>query len=108
MAARTWQTLGRLMGEQPLAKIVQQGEVEPWVGQVEAQDIFPIHAAADRIGRLTVGEPFDVLHHHDQGQTPRGHFHGTPLRGIEIGKQLIIVECAELSAEIHIEIRVVP
>ena len=60
------QPLAGLMGQQPAAKIVQQGEVEAWVRQVEAEGILPIHAAADGIGRLAIGEPFDVLHHHDQ------------------------------------------
>jgi hypothetical protein len=58
--------LGGLMGEQTTAKIVQQGEVEAWVGQFETQGIFPIHAAADGIGGLAVGEPLDVLHYHHQ------------------------------------------
>jgi hypothetical protein len=40
-----------------------------------------------------------ILHHHDQHQAPGGHFHGTPLRGIEIGNELIIVECAELGTQ---------
>jgi hypothetical protein len=47
------------MGEQPLAKIVQQREVEAGVGSLKAQSILPIHTAADGIGRLAVGEPFD-------------------------------------------------
>ena len=55
------------MGEQALAKIVQQGEVEARVMQVEAEGIFPIHTTPDGIGRLAVGEPFDILHHDDQG-----------------------------------------
>ena len=42
--------LASLMGQQAVAKIVQQREVEAWVGQVEAEGILPIHAAADGIG----------------------------------------------------------
>ena len=86
------------MGEQALAKIVQQGEVKARVGQLEAEGIFPIHTAADGIRRLAVGEPFDILHDHDQRQAPGRHLHGTPLGRIEIGKELIIVERAELGA----------
>ena len=55
------------MGEHAAAKIMQQGEVTPWVGELKAQRLFPLHAAADGIGCLAVGEPFDTRHHHDQG-----------------------------------------
>jgi hypothetical protein len=55
------------MGEQALAKIVQPGEVEARVMPIEAEGIVPIHPAPDGIGRLAVGEPFDLLHHDDQG-----------------------------------------
>ena len=98
------QPLGGLMGEQAVAKIVQQGEVEARVRQVEAEGIFPIHTAADRIGRLAVGEPFDILHHHDERQAPGRHFHRAPLGRIEIGKELILIERAELGAQLHIEV----
>jgi hypothetical protein len=54
------------MGEQAAAKIMQQGEVKAGVRQLEAEGILPIHAAADGIGCLAVGEPFDILHHHHQ------------------------------------------
>jgi hypothetical protein len=83
---------------------VQQGEIKARIVQVEAERIFPVHAAPDRIGSLAVREPFDILHHHDQRQTPGGDFHGTPLRGIEIGKELILIERAELSAQVDVEI----
>jgi hypothetical protein len=72
--------------------------------QVEAEGIFPIHAAAHGIHRLAVGEPFDILHHHDQRQAPGRHFHRTPLGRIEIGKEWICVERAKLCPQIHIEI----
>jgi hypothetical protein len=44
------------------------------------------------------------LHHHHEGQAPRGDFHGTPLGLVEIAKELIIVEHAELGTELHIEV----
>jgi hypothetical protein len=59
--------LASRMGQQAAAKIVQQHEVEAWVGSLKAEGILPIHAAADGIGRLAVGQPFDILNHHDQG-----------------------------------------
>jgi hypothetical protein len=92
------------MGEQPLTKIVQQGEAEPRVTEVETQGIFPIHAAADGIGRLSIGEPFPILHHDDQRQAPRGYFHGAALRGIEICQELIVIERAELRTQVDREV----
>jgi hypothetical protein len=47
------------MGEQATAKVMQQGEVKPWIGQLKTQGILPIHAAMDGIRRLAVGEPLD-------------------------------------------------
>jgi hypothetical protein len=61
------ESLAGLMREHAAAKIMQQGEVKPWVGEFKAQGIFPIYAAADSIGCLAVGEPFDVLHHYHEG-----------------------------------------
>jgi hypothetical protein len=92
------------MGQYALAKIVQQGEVEARVMQIEAEGIFPIHAAPDRIGRLAVGKPFHILHHDDQGQAPGGHFHRTALGGIEIGKELIRIKRAKLGPQVDVEI----
>ena len=96
--------LAGLMGHEALAKIVQQGEVEAGIMQIEAESIFPIHAAPDRIGRLAVGEPFHILHHDDQGQAPGGHFHRTALGGIEISKELIRRERAKLGPQVDVEI----
>ena len=62
---RSEETLGGVMRQQPLAELVQQGEVKARVMQVEAEGIFPLHAASHGIRRLAVGEPFDILHHHD-------------------------------------------
>jgi hypothetical protein len=56
---RVEQALSRLMSGQPPTKIMQQGEVEPWIREVETERIFPVHAAADPIGGLAIGEPFD-------------------------------------------------
>jgi len=92
------------MGHEALAKIVQQGEVEARGMHIEAEGIFPIHAAPDRIGRLAVREPFHILHHDDQGQAPGGHFHRTALGGIEISKELIRIERAKLGPQVDVEI----
>ncbi len=67
---RVEQGLSAVVEEQALTKIVQQGEVESGIGQLQAQGILPIHAPAHGIGGLTVGEPFDILHDGGQGQAP--------------------------------------
>jgi hypothetical protein len=58
--------LARLMGQQAEANIVQPREVKAGVGSLKAEGIRPIHAAADGISCLAIGEPFDIRHHHDQ------------------------------------------
>src|SRR5439155_12441419 len=134
---------------QTFAKIVEEGEVEAGVVQVEAQrislqrhfsvltkfayvesrlsglkrqrevvfyvpvnlcdrrvcsasvavGICPIHTAPDRIGGLPIRQAFDILHDHHQGQAPGGDLHGAALWGVEIGKELIVIERAKLGAE---------
>jgi hypothetical protein len=58
--------LAGLMDQQATAKIVQQREVKARVRQGKAEGLVPVHAAADGIGGLAIGEPFDVWHHHHQ------------------------------------------
>jgi hypothetical protein len=62
---RVEEPLAGIMGYSALPKIMQQREVEARVMQVKTQGIFPIHTATDRLGCLPIGEPFDILHHHD-------------------------------------------
>jgi hypothetical protein len=63
---RIEQALSAVVKEQALPKIVQQGEVESGIRQLQAQGILPIHASTHGIGALTVGESFDILHDGDQ------------------------------------------
>src|SRR4030095_13803340 len=55
--------LAGLLRHHAAEKNGQQSEVEARVVQVEAERIFPVHAAADRIGCLAISESFEVLHH---------------------------------------------
>ena len=88
-----------------MAKIIEQREVEPWIHQVEAERTFPVQAAADGSGGLAIGEPFNVWHHHHEGQaTERGDFHGTPGGRIQIGKEFIVIEGAELGTQGDVEV----
>jgi hypothetical protein len=92
------------MGHEALPKSVQPRAIEARVVQVETAYIFPVHAAPDRIGRLAISEPFQILHHDDQGQAPGGHFHGTALGGREISKELSRRERAKLGPQVDVEI----
>src|SRR5262245_65309331 len=92
------------MVDYALPEIVQQSEVEAGIAEVETQSILPIHTAAHGISCLAIGEPFDVLHHHHQRYTPGGDVHGPALRGREIRKELIVIERAELGAQVDIQV----
>ena len=51
----------RLPSDQPGAELAQDGMVEAGIGQLQAQDVFPINAATDRIRGLAIGEAFGKL-----------------------------------------------
>jgi hypothetical protein len=96
--------LGGLMDEQTCSKIGQQGEVKTRVGQLQAHRLLPIHAAPDRIGRLALGEPCDIVPHQHERQAPGRDFHGTPGGRIPIGKELIVITRAALGTELPREV----
>jgi hypothetical protein len=48
--------------------------------------------------------PFHILHHNEQRQAPGDDFHGAALAGIEIRKELIVIERAEPHAHVDIEV----
>ena len=97
------QPLDGVMGEQALTKIVQEGEVETRVVQVQTEGIFPVDTAADRISGLAVRKPFDILHHLTSAKRQGATSTGAPRR-VEIGKALIVIERTKLCPEVHIEI----
>ena len=96
--------LARIMGEQALPKFVQQGEVEPRVAQVEAERIFPIHAAADSISCLAIAEPFDVLHHQDQRPSAGGPLPRDSPRVDTDRQRADHHRASELCTELHVEV----
>src|SRR5688572_32669583 len=98
------QALSPIVAQQALTKIVQLGEVEARIRQLQAQGILPIHAAAHGIGALTASESFDILHHGGQGQAPGSDLNGMPPVGIEIGKELVAINRAELRVQVNVEI----
>jgi hypothetical protein len=96
--------LGGRMGESPVATRVYEGAVEPWVGPVETQGLWPIQAAADGSGGLAGGEPGEVRHHQDERQAPGGPLHRAPLGCIAISQARIIVERATLGTPVDGEV----
>jgi hypothetical protein len=85
-------------GEQPGAELAEHGGVEARVGQIEAEQVLPVDAGADRLGRLAVGEVRAALEHGDQGQPP-GREGGLPTFGVEVGKVVVAKDRPELIAE---------
>jgi hypothetical protein len=65
------QQLFRPARHQAGAKLRQDTEVEPRVGQLEPERVFPINAGAHGVGGLTVAELFEKLQDRHQGQPPR-------------------------------------
>ena len=93
----------RLTGDEPCAKLAQDGMMEAGIGQFEPQDIFPINAAADGIRGLAIGETFSKLEDRDHREA-RWRFCGLPAprkEGRELG---IVVESAEPVRHLHIEV----
>ena len=54
------------------AELAEHGEVEAGVGQLQAEGVLPVDAAADGVGGLAIGEPLGELQDGDQGQPPGG------------------------------------
>ena len=88
----------RLAGNQSTAELRQHRGIEPGIGQLEGQGIFPVDATANGVGGLAIDEPFGVLQHEDQGQTPRSQGR-TTTRGEERGKGGVFVEHPQVIAQ---------
>ena len=91
------------MGEQAFPQIGPERARAARGVEVEAERLFPSHTAPDRSGGLAVGEPCDVLHDADEGQAPGGPCHRAPLRRIESGDELIVIQRAERRMQGHRE-----
>ena len=53
------------------AKLAQHGVIEARIGQLQAEQVFPVDPAAHRVGGLPVGQPFHELHERRQRQARR-------------------------------------
>ncbi len=86
--------------DQAGAELAQNGEVEPGVGQIQAQRILPVDPPPDRVGRLPVAQPLGELQHRDQGQAPRGVRRLAASR-VERGEHPVVVDRTQLLAHAY-------
>ena len=84
--------------KQAASKLAEDGEVEAAVGQVEAEQILPVDASADRFCGLAVREGFAELQDRHPGQAPRRQAGLTGVR-VEISKVVILKDGAQLVAQ---------
>ena len=83
--------------DQAGAELAQHGVVEAGIGQLQAQGVLPVDAAADGVGGLAIGEALDVLEHGGQGQ-PCGRGGRLAAGGEQVGELVIAVEQPSSSA----------
>jgi hypothetical protein len=85
-------------GQEPGSELGEDGEVEAGVGQFKPEQVFPVDAAANGIGGLSVGKSFGELEDQNQCESPGG-LGGLTLGGEEVSEALIVVKGAELVAK---------
>src|SRR4051794_1034031 len=78
----------------PATELAQDREVKSRVGQLQAQGVLPVDAAADGVGGLAVGEALDVLEDGSDGEPSR---RGGRLSagGEQLGELVVAVERSE-------------
>jgi hypothetical protein len=76
--------------EQAVPEGTQHGKVETRVRQLETQQILPVDARADRLGRLAIRQVFPKLHDGHQRQPPWGQARLSPRR--EQGGKVFILK----------------
>jgi len=82
----------------PTAELAQDREIEALIGQLEAEEVLHVDAAAHRIGGLTVGQVLSELEHEHQGQPP-GSLGWLAVCREQSGEALVRVEEAEVVAQ---------
>jgi len=90
-------------GHQPAPELGEHRGIEARVIELQGQGILPVDVATDRMGRLLIREPLDILHDGDEGQSPGGFGRLTASRK-ERRKVLIGVDGAKLVAHPHEEV----
>src|SRR5215471_14467877 len=51
-----------MAGNQPCPELAEHGGVEAWIRQLQIQRVLPVDTAAHGVRRLSIREPFGVLH----------------------------------------------
>ena len=80
--------------QQAVPEFTQHRKVEARIGQLETQQILPVDARADGLGRLAIGQVFPKLHDRHQRQPPGGQARLAP-RGEQGGKVLVLKDGPE-------------
>ena len=80
-------------GDQAAAELAEHGVVEAGIGQLQAEGVLPVDAAADGVGGLAIGEVLGELQDGDQGEPPGG-VGGLSARGKQVGEVVVRVEDA--------------
>ena len=86
--------------EQAGAELAQHRVVEAGVGQLKAEQVFPVDPGPHRLGRLPVGEALAELQEGDQGQPPRRQ-PGLAEPREQVGEALVREDGAELVAQLE-------
>jgi hypothetical protein len=86
------EALLRLMLDQACAEFGEHTEIEAWVGQFQAQQLFDVQAGSYSICCLTIGKIFHLLHKANQSQSP-GSFCWFPSCWEQISKLAILKNC---------------
>ena len=98
---RVEQHLLRPTLDQMGSELAQHGAVEARVGQRQRQGILPVDPAADRLGRLTVGQPLGELEQGHQGKPP-GRLCRAATGGEQVSKPDIVEHRAEFVAQARV------
>ncbi len=79
--------------------------IEAGVGELQPQDVFPIDAAPDGLGRLAIGEVFGKLQDGSEREAGRGGCRLAAPRE-ECGELGVVVDGAEPVSHLHIDVAV--
>ncbi len=86
--------------DQAGSELAQDRVVEPSIGQVEAEGVFPVDPTPDGIGCLSIGQPLGELQHGDERQAP-GRVSRLAASRVERNEHLVVVDRAQLVAHAH-------
>ena len=88
--------------DQAGTELAQDRVIKTGIGQFQAQGVFPVDAAPDRVGGLAIGEALDVLEHGSQGE-PGGGGSRLSAGGEELGELVVTVERSEFIGDAEAE-----